>query len=70
MTQELLEQQEIKLPLTKLHNKFGICFDKKDTYTITELDREDFKGTITINNVIKTAGIDLSKDTEVVILFL
>ena len=68
MTQELLEQQEIKLPLTGLHNKFGICFDKKDTYTITELDREDFKGTITINNVIKTAGVDLSKDTEVVVI--
>lgn len=70
MTQELLEkQQEIKLPLETLHKKFGVCFDKKETYTITELSKEDFKGVITINSIIKTANVNLTDRTQVVVIF-
>lgn len=46
-----------QLPKTGLHNKFGICWDKKDTYTVTEVAKEDIKGTVTPTSVLKAANI-------------
>ena len=42
MNEEKKEQKTLKplkdrLPLTRLHNMFGVCFDKKDTYKIYEV---------------------------------
>jgi hypothetical protein len=65
-----VEQQELKLPMSSLHDSFGVCWDKKDTYTITKLTREDFNGKpITVNSVLKLAGINFTNDKQTIIVF-
>ena len=59
MTVKELEKALIKrLPKNAIHDKFGICWDKKDTYTIKEFSRENFKNTITPSSILKVANIN------------
>lgn len=71
MILDTTELPQLKLPKTKLHDMFGVCWDKKDTYTITELSRQDFDGKkpITISSVLKKAGINFTNDKQTVIVF-
>lgn len=67
---ELLEStQFLVLPKKELHNMFGICFDKNETYTVTIISKEDFNGKpITISSILKTAKVDKHNGKEKVIV--
>lgn len=73
MTKTLVKEEQPlvkRLPMKKLHELFGICFDKKDTYTVTPLSKEDFNGKpITISSVLKNAKIRKDNPTQKVIVF-
>lgn len=71
MTEVLeVEQQELKLPMGNLHDSYGVCWDKKGTYTITKLTREDFGDKpITVSSVLKVAGINFTNDKQTIIVF-
>lgn len=71
MTEVLeVEQQELKLPMGNLHDSYGVCWDKKDTYTITKLTREDFGDKpITVSSILKVAGINFTNDKQTIIVF-
>ena len=60
-----------RLPLRSLHNLFGVCFDKKDTYTMQQVPLENIKGSITISSILKAIGVkDNDKDTIIVFTYL
>lgn len=70
MTEVLEKQQELKLPMSSLHDSYGVCWDKKDTYTITKLTREDFGDKpITVSSVLRVAGINFTNDKQTIIVF-
>lgn len=71
MTTTLSESvQPLVLPKKSLHDMFGICFDKTETYTITRLSKEDFNNKpITISSILKTSKVKKSSDNEIVIVF-
>lgn len=48
------------MPKTDMHNMFGICFDKKDTYTTKLIDEKHLPENITINSVLKKAEVNLA----------
>lgn len=52
------QNKTVKLPKKVIHNMFGVCWDKTNTYTIVELSKEDFNNkAITPNSVLKLANI-------------
>ena len=57
------------LPKTRLHNMYGICFDKKDTYTVTEVPVENIKNK-TPFGILKSIGLEKTvNDKKTVIVF-
>lgn len=69
---EILEKiaQPLALPKKDLHNMFGICFDKTETYTVTRLSREDFNNKpITVSSTLKTAKAEKYNGKDKVIVF-
>lgn len=76
--QRELEKQEIlsnlkplskQLNKTDLHINFGICFDKKDTYTVKELNVEELKNVVTIHKVLLATDTTLAEDKQTVIVY-
>ena len=58
-----------RLPKKELHKMFGICFDKKGTYTTAYLKGSDFTTPITIGSVLKKAGITKESNKNIVIIY-
>lgn len=58
-----------KLPKTELHEMFGVCFDKKDTYTTAYLKGSDFTTPITIGSVLKKARVTKESNKSIIILY-
>lgn len=56
-----------RLPLTNLHNMFGVCFDKPETYTVYEVPINEIKNPLTITNVLKSVGINFTNEKETII---
>lgn len=48
------------MPKTKMHDMFGICFDKKDTYTTKLIEEKHLPENITINSVLKKTETNLA----------
>ena len=48
------------MPKTDIHNMFGICFDKKDTYTTKLIHEKYLPENITINSVLKKTETNLA----------
>ena len=48
------------MPKTKMHDMFGICFDKKDTYTTKLIEEKYLPENITINSVLKKTETNLA----------
>ena len=68
---ETLEKitQPLVLPKKNLHNMFGICFDKTETYTVTRISKEDFNNKpITISSILKTAKVEKYNDKDKIIV--
>ncbi len=58
-----------RLPLKSLHNMFGVCFDKPETYTVYEVPINEIKNPLTITNVLKSVGINFTNKKETIICF-
>lgn len=56
-----------RLPLKSLHNMFGVCFDKPETYTVYEVPINEIKSPLTITNVLKSVGINFTNEKETII---
>ena len=57
------------LPKKLMHNCFGICWDKTETYTITEVAVDSIKTPITINSILKSANVEVSINKLSIIVY-
>lgn len=74
-TTNTVKQESInfnKLPKTTLHNTFGVCFDKKETYTFQVINSNNnlLGEKLTINKLLKnTVSDEVFNNNEVIILY-
>lgn len=66
-TLKTLKPLKDRLPLKSLHNMFGVCFDKPETYTVYEVPINEIKSPLTITNVLKSVGINFTNEKETII---
>ena len=74
-TTNTVKQESInfnKLPKTTLHNTFGVCFDKPETYTFKVINSNNnlLGEKLTINKLLKnTVSSEVFNNNEVIILY-
>lgn len=72
-TTDTVKQQSITfntLPKRILHNTFGVCFDKKETYTFQVIDKNLLGEKLTPNRILASIGLStVPSNKEIIILY-